>query len=98
VVNFYSGAMTGAGVAAHDISIIKGQITDLSAQMSHLQDRIESGPRADQLREIDRHLSALDGRDDILDQRLRLIEQDQAAMKARIEGIDTASRARLGGK
>lgn len=93
-----SGNLSGNAVATHDISIIKLQMTDVSNQLSQLRDKIDNGPRADQLREMDRHLSALDGRDDIIDQRVRTVEQQQAAQQARLEGIDAASRARLGGR
>jgi hypothetical protein len=61
------------------------QLDSLSTQLSRLSDKIDNGPRADQLQEMIRHLSAQDGRLDSFDARLRALEAEEAATAARIQ-------------
>lgn len=77
------------------ISDLKGQVGILSSQVSRLSEKIDAGPRADQMQDISRHLAAGDGRMDSLDTRMRTIETKDAELAARLEGIEAASRAQV---
>jgi hypothetical protein len=89
------------GLFASNTASVKGfqeQLLSLTAQVSRLSDKIDQGPRADQIIVLDRHLSAQDGRMDSIDTRLRDIENRTAALTARVDLIDQSTHATLGHK
>lgn len=77
------------------ISELKGQLGILSSQIARLSDKVDAGPRADQVQDITRHEAQVDGRMDSLDTRMRALESAEAGLTARLEGIDAASRAQV---
>lgn len=81
----------------HDIQSLQSQVSGLSAQVSKLADKIDQGPRSDQMREIDRHLSALDGRMDGMDTRAQADEQRLIRAQTILESIQQSSDAKLAG-
>lgn len=99
-------ALTANNTNTYDLGQIKAQIqelrqleqnqnSDLSDKINKLQDQFNNGPRPDQLLNLERHLSAIDGRLDGLDTRLRGDETDLTRAKTQIDGIDQASKAQL---
>jgi hypothetical protein len=91
-----SGAFAGATITANDVSAIRSQVTSLVAVVDKLQQRLDGGPRLDQLRDLDRNNSELRGTIQSMDARLRADEERITRALALIEGIDAASRAKLG--
>lgn len=81
----------------HDIQTLQAQVNGLSNQVAKLVDRIDAGPRSDQMHEIDRHLSALDGRMDGMDTRAQADEQRLVRVQTQIESIQSSSDAKLNG-
>lgn len=91
-------------------NIMASQLSSLQAQVSplarlpdlidKLNARMDAAPRADllgnELTEIQRHLSALDGRMDGMDTRARADEDRIIRDDTRIDAIDNASKATLG--
>lgn len=94
-VLYFSGAFSGATIAAAKLTALEGQVGGLSIQMSRLQDQFNAGPRADQLVAMDRHLSVQDGRMDGMDTRMRDLEQRLSRVQAQQEANEVASRATL---
>lgn len=103
----FGWVLTGQ-TASHDIADFKAQLgmymsqsqqqyNSISVQVSSLAAKVDQGPRPDDLKAMDRHLSALDGRVDSQDSRLRNVEAAEAANAATIQGIDAASRIQLQG-
>ena len=90
-------------IMASQLSSLQAQVSPL-ARLPDLNDklnaRMDAAPRADllgnELTEIQRHLSALDGRMDGLETRARADEDRIIRDDARIDGIDNASKATLG--
>ena len=95
----------------HELSIqlesVRTQIAPLAllpAQLARLQSTLDAAPRSDlmesRLSEIQRHLSALDGRLDG-DEKQQRTDEDRsieglAQTRARLDAIDSASKAALG--
>ena len=95
-------------------SEMKNQINTMQSQMAtllsvpgliqRLTDRLDAGPRTDlltsQYNEIQRHLSALDGRSDTSERQQRADEdraiEGLAQTRARLDAIENASKATLG--
>jgi hypothetical protein len=95
-VLFITGNISTGTVNAHDLGSIKVELETLNGQVLKLQERIDLGPRVDQLAGIDAHTHALDGRMDALETRLRGLETDTARVATRVQGIEDSSRAVLG--
>lgn len=94
-----SGALDNRAIMAYELTGVKASVNNLGAKMDQLQTRIDNGPSASQMREWDRHLSALDGRLDSNDTRMRQIEETTTRLKALYEVFDKANTAALrGGK
>lgn len=91
------GWITAGTTNSHDIQALQGTVSQLSAQVSHLADKIDQGPRSDQMKEIDRHLSALDGRMDGMDTRIQSDERSLTKVQADVDNIRNSSDARLTG-
>jgi len=88
---------------AQAVASLKDQVTPLAqlpGLIARLNDRLDAAPRTDlvntQLTEIQRHLSALDGRMDGMDTRSRADEDRLTRTETKVEGIDASSRAKLG--
>ena len=91
------------------IDALRAQVAPLASVpglLQRLSDRLDAAPHADlintQLSEIQRHLSALDGRSDT-DERQQRVDADRAieglaATKARLDAIENASKASLGNR
>lgn len=77
-------------------------LAQLSLQLDKMTQRFEQVPRADmlnsQLTEVQRHLSALDGRMDGMDTRARADEDRLVRTETRVQGIDESSKASLGNR
>ena len=75
-------------------------LTQVPALLQRLTDRLDAAPRADllesRLTEIQRHLSALDGRGDATETRMRADEDRAVRDDARIDAIEGSSRPKLG--
>jgi hypothetical protein len=78
------------------ISALKDQVKDLNVTMKGL-------PNADQMVNVERHLTALDRRQDETETRMRYLENSRSGEEVRIQGlttrldgIDAASKATLG--
>lgn len=82
---------------SHDIQALQGQVAAVSAQVTRLADKIDQGPRSDEMKRIDQHLSALDQRSDDMDKRVTGDEQTLTQVKTEVEGIRGASDAQLRG-
>jgi hypothetical protein len=93
------GAGGVLGVGAVNAGHLQKQLDDLTTQVSRLSDKIESGPRADQLREIERRISSIEGQNAANntsnDSRFRAVEERVTRAITLIEGIDAASRTNL---
>ena len=93
----FVGWISAGATNTHDIQALQGTVSQLSAQVSHLADKIDQGPRSDQMREVDRHLSALDGRMDGMDNRLQSDERSLTKVQTQVDTIQNSSDARLTG-
>lgn len=75
-------------------------LTQVPTLLQRLTDRLDAAPRADllesRLTEIQRHLSALDGRGDATETRMRADEDRAVRDDARIDAIEGSSRPKLG--
>jgi hypothetical protein len=91
--------MIGAGGSTAEIksglATLKDQNAQFAIRIDGLADRIEKGPRADQLQDIIRGMSQHAGRMDAYDNRIRELERLNAAGSVRLEAIEAASRAQL---
>lgn len=90
-------------VMASQLSALQAQVAplaQLSIQIDRLTQRFDQAPHTDllnsQLTEIQRHLSALDGRMDGMDTRVRADEDRGSHDNARIDAIENASKSSLG--
>lgn len=61
-----TGALATGAATVHDISVFRNQLDSMQVQIAKLGDKIDLGPRSDQLRDVDRRLSGHDGRMDSL--------------------------------
>jgi outer membrane murein-binding lipoprotein Lpp len=93
----FAGWISAGTSNAHDIQMLQSQFTALSAQISALGDKIDHGPRADQLTEIVNHLHAIDGRLDSDERRQADDEQTLVRSATKIESIQNSSEAALRG-
>ena len=93
----FVGWISAGATNTHDIQALQGTVAQLTAQVSHLADKIDQGPRSDQMREVDRHLSALDGRMDGMDNRLQSDERSLTKVQTQVDTIQNSSDARLTG-
>lgn len=91
------GWISAGTTNTHDIQALQSTVSQLTAQVSHLADKIDQGPRSDQMREVDRHLSALDGRMDGMDNRLQSDERSLTKVQTQVDTIQNSSDARLMG-
>jgi hypothetical protein len=88
------------GVLGHDAATVgqfQKQLDQMQMSIGALSDKIDHGPRMDQMQDIVRRLSEEAGRMDAYDARIRALEQLEAGMAVRVDGIDAASRAQLTG-
>lgn len=101
------GYLSTGTTNTHDIQMMQGQIANLTtqtqgqmagltAQVEHLANKIDPAIPI-QLHEIDRHLSALDGRMDGMDARARADELSLTRAQTEIESIRNSSDAQLRG-
>lgn len=97
VIALLLGWLTIGNNNSKDIQALQGTVAQLSAQVSHLADKIDQGPRTDQMKEVDRHLSALDGRMDGMDTRIQSDERSLTKVQADVDNIRNSSDARLTG-
>lgn len=96
-IAFLVGWLSAGTTNTHDIQALQGTVAQLSAQVSHLADKIDQGPRSDQMKDIDRHLSALDGRMDGMDTRMQSDERGLTRVQTEVETIQNSSEAQLRG-
>lgn len=89
------GWITAGTTNSHDIQALQSTVAQLTAQVSHLADKIDQGPRSDQMKDIDRHLSALDGRMDGMDTRIQSDERSLTRVQTEVETIQSSSDAAL---
>lgn len=85
------------------MAALKDQVAPLSqvpVLIARLNDRLDQAPRTDlldsRLLEIQRHLSALDGRSDATETRMRADEDRVIRDDTRLDAIEGASKATLG--
>lgn len=78
----------GLAAAVDKLSLGQVQISELTKQVGRLADRLDTSPRQDQLSEINRHLSALDGRLDAYDNRIRANESQLPAINQHLNRLD----------
>lgn len=91
------GGLTTGATNSHDIQALQGQVALLGTQVTRLADKIDQGPRSDQMKEIDRHLTALDQRADDMTKRVTDDERTLTQVQTEVEGIKTSSDAQLRG-
>lgn len=92
---FVSNTLSGNVIATHELNAMRDRQTGMVAEIARLQERIDNGPRIDQLREHDRHLSALDARFDATEARMRDTENRVTRVQTLTENIENASNANI---
>lgn len=90
------GWLTTGNNNVKDIQTLQGQVLALTTQVANLANKIDQGPQSLQMHEFDRHLSALDGRMDGMDTRVRGDEQALTRVQTEVESIRASSGANLG--
>jgi hypothetical protein len=91
------GWVTVGNTNAYAIQSLQGQMAALSAQLERVTTKIEQGPQSIQMKEFDRHLSAIDGRMDGMDTRVSSDERALTKVQADVENIRSSSDAQLRG-
>lgn len=91
-----TGQLAGNTITGHDLSLINAKLSDLTSIVAKMQDRMDNGPRLDQMRDMDRHLSSIDGRIDGFEARLRLDEERLIRAMTMVDSIDAANKLKLG--
>jgi hypothetical protein len=99
-----TGNISNNSITASNVASMQKQMEGLATQqdvarivtdVAQMRAELRLAPRSADLLVLDRHLSAQDGRMDGIDTRLRDMENRAAAIQARVENLEAASKVPL---